>query len=113
MFIKKKIFPSDLYENTISGSLLLGYSKYNLLIEYIKTNAHFGYRILLLLLNLFCMLSVADMQQMMKHATNSTRMYIPARKMRIINHIDGNNCVYQTLMTSSIFLLGLTNAIIL
>jgi len=59
------------------------------------------------------MLSVADMQQMMKHATNSTRMYIPARKMRIINHIDGNNCVYQTLMTSSIFLLGLTNAIIL
>jgi hypothetical protein len=66
-----------------------------------------------MLFQLIVMLCISDILEMLKFLTNSTRMYFPAEKLRIINHIDKYNDLYQTLTTISIMLMRLTNSILL
>jgi hypothetical protein len=71
------------------------------------------YSWMVMLFQLLLMICVSDLLEMLKLVTNSTRMYIPAPKLSIINHIDKYNSIYQTVATISIVLMGLTNSIVL
>jgi hypothetical protein len=69
--------------------------------------------LLILFFQLFATICVSNMQELFNFVSDTSVLLIPVSKLHKVNHVDKYNFLYRILIILSIFLMGLTNVILI